>query len=423
MAGMHRSLLAAVALAACASQPPPVVPRPPSPAIDPALAALVGSVGPELRAVARLDLAERTIGGQLAGLEEILGSVGGKSLAACHASLARLRVAIGEPLRIAGEIDGDIDTARLACVLGDRLGKLATSAGLVIRDRPGGLSVTRAALTGAPRPAIVARCEGPSCVAVEVGPRAHPVRFSIGFADRNTFRLSGIDPTRLLAAIAGLHDPTFAAVTLASDHGDLVGAIGRDADPAWAAVLKDKLLEAFKIPSSSMRPTLIEGDHIFAVKGALAGPIVAGDVVVHRFDDRTYVKRVIATGGQTIAETADGITVDGVALPIAVVDPAFHFGEDDPERHAHIEHVGALGRESIGKRSYLTLRTGPPRELKSWTVPPGHLFLLGDNRNNSNDSRYQGPVAEADVIGRAVGFWLAMKDGAPDWARMGTPIE
>jgi signal peptidase I len=51
------------------------------------------------------------------------------------------------------------------------------------------------------------------------------------------------------------------------------------------------------------------------------------------------------------------------------------------------------------------------------------MFLVGDNRNNSNDSRYQGPSPSTAIIGRALAVWLALRDGAPDWDRMGVPID
>jgi signal peptidase I len=68
------------------------------------------------------------------------------------------------------------------------------------------------------------------------------------------------------------------------------------------------------------------------------------------------------------------------------------------------------------------VHTGPPR-TGTWTVPAGHRFFIGDNRNNSYDSRFTGAVPDEAIIGRVVGTYLAYRDGALDWDRMGIPIE
>jgi type IV secretory pathway protease TraF len=51
------------------------------------------------------------------------------------------------------------------------------------------------------------------------------------------------------------------------------------------------------------------------------------------------------------------------------------------------------------------------------------MFFVGDNRNNSNDSRYQGTSPTTSIVGRVVGIWLALRDGIPAWDRMGVPID
>src|SRR6185369_9067253 len=128
------------------------------------------------------------------------------------------------------------------------------------------------------------------------------------------------------------------------------------------------------VPSQSMYPTLEIGDHVFTEAwvygsfGRSAGP-VPGDVIVFAFPkdrSREFIKRVVATAGQTVELYGSRLLVDGKP-------------RDEPYAR------------------YL----GHGRDLTPVTVPPGHVFVLGDNRDESYDSRFWGPVPIADVLGRA----------------------
>jgi signal peptidase I len=192
---------------------------------------------------------------------------------------------------------------------------------------------------------------------------------------------------------------------------------------ALAMALRTHLLEAFRIPSSSMVPTLRVDDQVFVAKGPLLGTPIPGDLLVHTIEGRQYIKRYLAGPGQTVTETETGLSIDGKPLATEVIDASFHYQDRDETDNRILDRSGALVREHLGARSYLTLRTGPPRTTGSWTVPAGQVFFVGDNRNNSNDSRYQGASPQDTIVGRVVGIWLAFRDGAPDWNRMGVPVE
>lgn len=80
-------------------------------------------------------------------------------------------------------------------------------------------------------------------------------------------------------------------------------------------------------------------------------------------------------------------------------------------------------REHLGGRSYQIVKPHGFIETGSWSVPAGHIFLLGDYRGNAYDSFVTGPVPLEDVVGRVITIWYSSRDGAPVWERMGTRIE
>jgi signal peptidase I len=190
-----------------------------------------------------------------------------------------------------------------------------------------------------------------------------------------------------------------------------------------ALALREHLIEAFRIPSSSMVPTLQIGDHIFAVKGPLARTPAPGDVYVYRtHDDHDFIFRFITGGPHTVTESEDGIAIDGKLLPRTVVDSNATYHDQDGDGTTY-ERAGSIIREQAGARSYATFRMDVPRRTGPWFVPAGSAFFLGDNRNNANDSRFNPLVTLERLKGRAVVIWWAARDGIPQWDRIGLPIE
>jgi signal peptidase I len=429
-----RSLVLVLIAAGCGHASPPPPPPPASP-VSPLLAA----VGPHPRGYARISLAELLIRAQLAPFAAEMAREFGKSPADCHIDLERLdrvQVAIGEPLRIAAELDGKIDLAAITCLLGDdRMAALA-GGGVAFHNRPGGIEIdfqadrTRAVpATGAE---LMQRCAGATCAAAVLGPRSRPLWLQVRLDKIVRFMLGGPGmghgAAEIVAAIDQLRatTPALRALVAREQHGSLVIELPNpdaQATTAMSLALRAHLLEAFKIPSSSMVPTLMVDDHVFAAKGPLLGTPVPGDLLIYNFDGHPFVKRYLAGPGQTITETDAGLSIDGKRLATELVDPDFHYLDRDEVTHQEHDRSGIVLREHLGARSYLTLRSGPPHVTATWTVPAGRLFFVGDSRNNSNDSRYNDPTPQDAIIGRVIGIWLAFRDGAPDWDRMGTPVE
>ncbi len=446
-AGLLALLLALAAGCPYRSKPPGPEPAPRDP-----LAALVAAVGSRPRVAASLSLDAPIIRTYLDDFEQLPPMLGGRTLEACgvqRSALGQLRVAIGEPMVVAAELDGKIDRKQAQCILGADLMRLLREAGVALRDRPGGLAISYTppasarAPSGAGKPgaapaaaagdALIRRCAGkPACATARLGPTGKELWLNLLAEDRGiTWRLDGPGLSRPAAdafvaavkEVAAKH-PELAQISVRSGGGELSWTL--TADPEPARILKEQLLEAFKQPSISMLPTLRLDDHFFIAKGPLRGPITPGTVVVYRVDvegtPRMFIKRVIAVGGQTVTETADGIAIDGVPLATELVDARYRFEDEDPSTGEVVVREARLLRERLGDRSYQILRTreGDPR---SWTVPSGHYFVLGDHRDNSNDSRYTGAVAEQDIVGRVIGLWLAWRGKIPDWDRIGTGIE
>jgi signal peptidase I len=186
------------------------------------------------------------------------------------------------------------------------------------------------------------------------------------------------------------------------------------------------VVQAFKIPSQSMEPTLLVGDHLLVNKFIFEGhgawyekllpyrPVRRGDIIVFRFpydDHAHYVKRVIGLPGERVRITGQQLYIDGslIAEPYAYHDLAAY----DPmsENFPPADHFAARGLRAewasqIGKY----LRDG---EL---VVPPDHYFVMGDNRNSSLDSRYWGFVDRQAIIGRPILVYWSVRATADDYA-------
>jgi signal peptidase I len=232
------------------------------------------------------------------------------------------------------------------------------------------------------------------------------------------------------------------------------------------------VVEAFKIPSSAMIPTLEIGDHLFISK--LRTDPAPGDIIVFRQPcqtDRDYIKRVIALAKQTVEIRCNIVYVDGKPISQTLVDTNASYQDYYEDFNGPAKWVGKNAsryREQLGKHSYdimsdpaqpqrdATRKNGgllsegdtkdfpqtilyscenstdpdsqratnqksgtivelapegedPCKPHRHYVVPEDHVFVLGDNRPNSNDSRYWGPVPVENIKGTAIGIWLPFR--------------
>jgi signal peptidase I len=202
-------------------------------------------------------------------------------------------------------------------------------------------------------------------------------------------------------------------------------------------LLRSFLAEPFRIPSNSMMPTLLTGDFILVNKFAygLRLPVLdrkfidlgapqRGDVVVFRFppDPKVdYIKRVVGLPGDRIAYYHKTLTINGKPVPQQPAGTYLGYGAGAVMTGAQIFNEGLYGTAHA-----ILVRPGQVSGEGEFIVPEGRYFVMGDNRDNSNDSRYWGTVADRNLVGRAVMIWMNWDwsaDGVIAWRRIGTRIE
>lgn len=197
-------------------------------------------------------------------------------------------------------------------------------------------------------------------------------------------------------------------------------------------LLRSFLAEPFRIPSSSMEPTLEEGDFILVNKYTYGvrlpvlnrtvvevGKPQAGDVAVFRYplDPRQdYIKRVVGVPGDEIAYYQKRLHVNGV--PVEEKALGDYLTENGFPAQLFEEQLGVDWHRILKMPQRHDPREG------AIVVPKGHYFVMGDNRDNSNDSRSWGLVPEENLVGRAFFIWMNWHFGQwPEWSRIGTVIE
>jgi signal peptidase I len=202
-------------------------------------------------------------------------------------------------------------------------------------------------------------------------------------------------------------------------------------------VLRSFLYEPFRIPSDSMMPTLIEGDFIFVNKWryGLRLPVFntrvveigrpsRGDVIVFRKPSEpsvVFIKRLVGLPGDAVRVAGNRVWINGT--PSQIEEGGLYSGpknEQYPFTQASEERLGDVTHGIL-------LDPGRAGLEGEWRVPAGHFFMMGDNRNNSRDSRYPevGFVPEDNVIGKAEAIWLSLNPERGSlllWQRMGTGI-
>jgi signal peptidase I len=200
-------------------------------------------------------------------------------------------------------------------------------------------------------------------------------------------------------------------------------------------LIRSFLFEPFRIPSGSMMPTLLEGDFIFVNKFSygLRLPVINtkffeigepehGDVVVFKLPSEpnvNYIKRIVGLPGDVVNYDQGNkqITINGKAVPIERLGAY----EGDPGVD--------LAREQLGEHEHEVLLTrGRLSPGGTYVVPEGHYFVMGDNRDNSRDSRFPGVeyIPENRLVGKAVRIWMNWRwpsEGGPQWSRIGMGIE
>lgn len=202
--------------------------------------------------------------------------------------------------------------------------------------------------------------------------------------------------------------------------------------------IRSSLADWNDVPSGSMKPTILEGDRVYVNKLAydLKVPFTTrhllewaeprrGDIVVFYspYDGKRLVKRVIGLPGDTIELRADALILNGQPVQYTPLESETLPNLGATERKSH-----SFATEQLPGRSHVVAVWPAVRALRDFgpcKVPPGQYFMMGDNRDDSFDSRYYGPVERRRIVGRATmavlsfdraNYWL------PRWHRFFTEL-
>lgn len=207
---------------------------------------------------------------------------------------------------------------------------------------------------------------------------------------------------------------------------------------AFVLVLRSFLYEPFQIPSGSMMPTLLVGDFILVEKFSygLKDPVVRhkfietgqperGDVVVFKFPlepNVDYIKRVVGLPGDTVMYRNKQVFIKPACntgtecepmKPVGLIDVGDYPYEgrilnESTEQLGDVEHnILRNPLAPINPASYRPQQPGTRRD--EWIVPEGEYFVMGDNRDNSLDSRFWGFVPDENLVGKAVAIWISFE--------------
>lgn len=194
-------------------------------------------------------------------------------------------------------------------------------------------------------------------------------------------------------------------------------------------VLRSFVVEPFRIPSESMLPTLLKGDFILVNKFSygLRLPVLntkiagnsqpaRGDVVVFRYPREpsvAYIKRVVGLPGDRLEYRGKQLFINGqpaslTSLPDDSADPGYRQFDERLSATNHRIQTLAEGRWGLaGFWPGLQIRRESDGTVAwAYEVPAGHYFVMGDNRDNSSDSRVWGPLPEENLIGKAFFIWM-----------------
>lgn len=214
-------------------------------------------------------------------------------------------------------------------------------------------------------------------------------------------------------------------------------------------LLRSFLVEPFKIPSGSMMPTLLKGDFIlvnkftYGIRLPVLGTKVVevnnpqrGDVMVFHYPENptvNYIKRVVGVPGDLIEYRGKQLFINGVAQE-QKHDGEYNYMEDDPPTFVHTEQYSenlsghahsvlinperpTVALEGVGNFSHRENCSYTETSVRC-TVPAGNYFMMGDNRDNSRDSRYWGFVPDKLIVGKAFAIWMNFGD----FKRIGSSI-
>lgn len=198
-------------------------------------------------------------------------------------------------------------------------------------------------------------------------------------------------------------------------------------------LLRSFLYEPFRIPTGSMKPTLLEGDFILVnkyaygvrlpVTGTTIAPVAkpkVGDIVVFRHTDgKDLIKRVVGVPGDRVQYVDKQLYINGKLIPHVMLDETQDSGIFAIESKEHLDNI--VHNIYDYPQAHRTYR------YSDVIVPDNSYFVIGDNRSNSEDSRVWGFVREEDLLGKAVATWMSWNSNDSRilpirWSRIGKSI-